>query len=388
MAKERLTELGIRNAKAPAGQAQIDRWDATIPGLSIRITTKGTKTFSFKYRDQNGRERRIKIGRFPDLTLAEARKIAQTHRSAVANGSNPAEKKTRDKVGTLSGLVSEFLERHASRNKSKAETERILSREVLPTLGSRDFAQIKKADVIKLIEAIADRGAPTLARNTLAAVRKLFNWAVSRDLIDASPCSGVAAPAKARQRDRYLTNAELEAVWRSTESLGWPFAPIVRLLILTGQRRAQIAGLRWSWIDFEMMQITFPAARMKNGRDHVLPISTAISKLLRSLPRFKGDDRVFPARNRKSENGPSGFSKVKARLDELSGVTNWVLHDIRRTVSTGMIAMGVADQTVESVLSHVIPGVRGVYNRHKYVAEMRAALELWQSHGSLVLVRN
>lgn len=137
-----------------------------------------------------------------------------------------------------------------------------------------------------------------------------------------------------------------------------------------------------------MMQITFPAARMKNGRDHVLPISTAISKLLRSLPRFKGDDRVFPARNRKSENGPSGFSKVKARLDELSGVTNWVLHDIRRTVSTGMIAMGVADQTVESVLSHVIPGVRGVYNRHKYVAEMRAALELWQSHGSLVLVRN
>jgi integrase len=388
MATERLTELGIKNAKAPDGKAQIDRWDATIPGLSIRVTAKGTKTFSFKYRDANGRERRIKIGRFPDLTLAEARKIAQTHRSEIANGGNPAEKKKHNKVGTLSGLVLEFLERHASKNKSKAETERILNKEVLPKLGSRDFTQIKKGDVIKLIEGIADRGAPTLARNTLSAVRKLFNWAVSRDLLEASPCSGVVAPTKARQRDRCLTDAELEAVWRSTEILGWPFAPIVRLLILTGQRRAQIAGLRWSWIDFEQRQITFPASTMKNGREHVVPMSTAIGKLLRSLPRFQEEDRVFPARNHKSKNGPSGFSKTKVRLDTLSGVTNWVLHDIRRTVSTGMIAMGVADQTVESLLSHVIPGVRGVYNRHKYVEEMRIALELWQSHASLTMVRN
>jgi len=180
-----------------------------------------------------------------------------------------------------------------------------------------------------------------------------------------------------------MSDQELEAIWRSTNDLGWPFQPLIRLLILTGQRRTQIAELRWSWIDFDQRLIVFPAAMMKNGRDHVLPMSSAVEEMLRSLRRFGDEDRVFPARNRDSDKAVSGFSKAKARLDRLSGVSNWVIHDIRRTVSTGMIARGIADQTVESVLSHVIPSVRAVYNRHKYIEEMRTALETWQFHPSL-----
>jgi integrase len=383
MSRQRLTELAIKNAPSPMDRAQIDLWDTTVPGLSVRVTSKGTKTFSFKYRDKSGREHRVKIGRYPDITLAEARTIAQSHRAEVGRGGNPAERKKREKVGTLTSLTEEFLERHASKNKTRAETERILNRNVLLILGTRDFTTIKKVDIIKLIEGIHDRGAPTHARNTLAAMRKLFNWAVSRDLLEASPCSGVAAPTKPSQRDRVLNDQELESVWRATNDLGWPFQPLIGLLILTGQRRAQITELRWSWIDFDQRIIVFPATMMKNAREHLLPMSSSVEAMLQSLPRFPNEDRVFPARNRNSTKAASGFSKVKARLDRLSGVSDWIIHDIRRTVSTGMIARGVPDQVVESVLSHVIPGVRGVYNRHKYVDEMRVALETWQTHPSL-----
>ncbi len=325
----------------------------------------------------------MKIGRYPDLSLAEARKIAFAFRAEIAKGESPADKRQKNKLGTLSDLVEEFLDRHVSKNKSAQETERILRKELLIRLGRRDYRTIKRADIIKLVEDIADRGAPALARNALAAIRKLFNWAMSRDLLESSPCFGVKAPQKARQRDRCLTKDELASIWTGANTLGWPFNSIIKLLILSGQRRAQISELRWSWIDFDADIIVFPASTMKNARDHHLPISKAIRQLLMTLPHLASEDRVFPARSKKSMRGPSGFSKAKALLDQRSGVTSWVLHDFRRTVSTGMNAMGIADQTVERVLSHVTPGVRGIYNRHKYIDEMRDALERWNAHPSL-----
>jgi integrase len=205
----------------------------------------------------------------------------------------------------------------------------------------------------------------------------MFNWAVSRDLLDRSPCDRVKAPGKAPKRERALSTEEVRAVWRAAQEIKWPFGPLIQLLMLTGQRRTEIANLRWSWIDDEKRLIAFPASIMKNGREHLLPMSPPVAEIIGSLPRFADDDRLFRSRSNASKNVVSGFSKTKRRLDELSGVADWVLHDVRRTVATQMNALGVQDTTVDRVLSHVIPGVSGVYNRHKYLDEKRDALDRW-----------
>lgn len=379
MPSTRLTEVQIRAAKTPPDRPQVDLWDATVRGLSLRVTASGVKSFSLKYRNARGKEKRIKLGRYPDMPLADARAAAMEFKARIARGEDPAvDKKTSEpEERTVSSLIDEFVKRHASFNKSGKETERILRREFEPGFGERDYASIAKAEMIGLIETITDRGAPVLARNTLAAVRKMFNWAVSRDLLDRSPCDRVKAPGKAPKRERALSIEEVRSVWRAAQAIEWPFGPLIQLLMLTGQRRNEIANLRWSWIDEEKRLIAFPASIMKNGREHLLPMSSPVVEIVRDLPRFNGDDRLFRSRSNASENVVSGFSKTKRRLDQLSGAADWVLHDIRRTVATQMNALGVQDTTVDRVLSHVIPGVSGVYNKHKYLDEKRDALERW-----------
>ncbi|MCQ4188377.1 tyrosine-type recombinase/integrase [Methylocystis suflitae] len=379
MPSTRLTELQVKAAKTPLGRAQVDLWDATVRGLSLRVTSNGIKTFSLKYRNGRGKEKRIKLGRHPDLSLADARAAAMEYKTRIARGEDPAaDKKTPEpEERSVSSLIDEFVKRHASFNKSGKETERILRREIEPVFGTRDFASITKTEMIGLIETITDRGAPVLARNTLAAVRKMFNWAVSRDLLDRSPCDRVKAPGKAPKRERALSTEEVRAVWLAAREIEWPFGPLVQLLMLTGQRRTEIANLRWSWIDEEKSVIAFPATIMKNSREHLLPMSPPVAEIVKDLPRFGGDDRLFRSRTNASKNVVSGFSKAKRRLDQLSGVADWVLHDIRRTVATQMNALGIQDTTVDRVLSHVIPGVSGIYNKHKYLDEKRDALECW-----------
>ncbi|MGJ0511184.1 tyrosine-type recombinase/integrase [Methylocystis sp.] len=379
MPSTRLTELQVKAAKTPPGRAQIDLWDATVRGLSLRVTSNGIKTFSLKYRNGRGKEKRIKLGRHPDLSLADARAAAMEYKARIARGEDPAADKNtpEPEEPSVSSLIDEFVKRHASFNKSGKETERILRREIEPVFGTRDFASITKTEMIGLIETIADRGAPVLARNTLAAVRKMFNWAVSRDLLDRSPCDRVKAPGKAPKRERALSTEEVRAVWLAAREIEWPFGPLVQLLMLTGQRRTEIANLRWSWIDEEKSVIAFPATIMKNSREHLLPMSRPVAEIMKNLPRFGGDDRLFRSRTNASKNVVSGFSKTKRRLDQLSGVADWVLHDIRRTVATQMNALGIQDTTVDRVLSHVIPGVSGVYNKHKYLDEKQEALERW-----------
>jgi integrase len=343
------------------------------------VTSNGVKTFSLKYRNAVGKEKRFKLGRYPEMSLATARIAALEHNVRIARGEDPAADKKSPKPArrSLSWLIDEFVKRHASFNKSGKETERILRREVGSCFGSHDFASITKADMIGLIETITDRGAPVQARNTLAAVRKMFNWAVSRDLLDRSPCDRVKAPGKPPKRERVLSSEEVRTIWKAAHEIEWPFGPLIQLLMLTGQRRSEIANLRWSWIDQETGLIALPAAVMKNGREHLLPMSSAVAELVQNLPRLDGDDRLFRSRSSASQTVVSGFSKAKRRLDELSGADNWVLHDIRRTVATQMNALGVQDTTVDRVLSHVISGVSGVYNKHKYLDEKREALERW-----------
>jgi len=209
-------------------------------------------------------------------------------------------------------------------------------------------------------------------------VRGLFNWAVKRGYIDRSPCDKLDAPTKAVSRNRVLSDEELVAVWKGADVIGYPFGLIVQLLLLSGQRRDEVAGLRWSELDLDKGLWSMPAERTKPARPHQIPLSTKATAVLRGVPVVH-EALLFPAR-RSEENSFSGFSKAKAKLDGLSGVSDWRLHDLRRTVSTGMAQLKVRLEVVEKLLNHssgTLQGVAGVYNRFAYMDEMRDALEQW-----------
>ena len=223
----------------------------------------------------------------------------------------------------------------------------------MPRWGKRPIASITQRDVIELLDLIVDRGPPVLANRVLAIVRKLFNWCCERGTLQTSPCDRVKAPAPELKRDRVLTDAELALIWNGAGSLGYPFGPFTQLLILIGQRREEVAGMRWSELDSDMTMWTLPAARAKNNVQHQVPIVPWVRAILGSLPRIEGSDYILTTTGR---NSISGYSKAKAALDKAATALNghtpippWVVHDVRRTVATRMAKLGVALPTVEEV---------------------------------------
>ena len=221
---------------------------------------------------------------------------------------------------------------------------------------------------------------PSAANRAFAAIRKFLNWCVERGYLEHSPCSGMKAPSKVISRDRVLSDEELTAIWLAAEKMGWPFGRVVQLLVLTAQRRNEVSGIRFQDIDQEEGLWTQPAMGNKSGRLHVVPLSPLALAIIRALPRVH-DELVFPARGK--NNPVSGYSKWKHKLDQLSGVKNWTLHDLRRTAATGMAGLGVPPHVVERILNHktgVLGGVAGIYNRFAYQQEMSEALNQWSQH--------
>jgi integrase len=294
--------------------------------------------------------------------------------------------------GTVAALVEEFITKHVKRhNKARTaeETERLLNLHVLPRWKRLKVDTISRRDVIDLLEDIVAAGTPSAANHTLAAIRKMFNWALERDLLAASPCAGVKAPAKQNERERVLSDDELRAIWLAADKLNGAFGALVKLLMLTGTRRNEAAAMRWVETDLEITAPfgqpstwIVPGARTKNGRTHVLPLSQFSTTLLDSLSRIEGCDFVLTT----SGKAPvSGFSKMKRELDALlpPDMSRWTLHDLRRTCATRMAELGVQPHIVEAVLNHISghkAGVAGIYNRATYEPEKRAALETWARH--------
>ena len=194
MPSARLTKLKIKNAMPSSDRAQFDLWDASLTGLSVRVSAKGTKTFSMKCRDPRGVERRVTLGRYPEMCLADARRAAMKAKVRIAKGEilAPSTATHEARIVTLAAFTDEFLKRHVEKNQTAAETERLLRQEVLSSLGAQDFKTIAKSESLAVLEAIIDRDKPALAIQTLAAVRKMFNWAVSRNMLPRSPCEGIA----------------------------------------------------------------------------------------------------------------------------------------------------------------------------------------------------
>jgi integrase len=283
--------------------------------------------------------------------------------------------------------------------RAKERLKRDIERNLLPKWRNRSIASITRKDVLDLIDGIIARGAEIQANRTLARLRALFNWAIEKDRVAASPISCMKLPTQERARDRALSDEELRWLWQACDKVGWPFGPLVKLLVLTAQRRDEVGGMEWKEIDLAKRAWTIPRHRAKNDRVHEVQLSITAIEILQSLPRI-GEGLVFTTTG---DTAVSGFSRSKRRLDsamlkvkrakfgvcEGDDIPAWTLHDLRRTAATGMARLNFPPHVVDKVLNHVSGAIRGVaaiYNRFEYLDERRAALEAWGQYvGNLVV---
>ena len=388
-----LTDVAIRKINTPPSRREIR--DDGAPGLYLIVQPTGAKSFAARY-SRNGRVLKTTIGPYPAVTLADARRQALQIAAAVASGADPQSDRRAARAAanvpaerTVAEVAYEFLKRHTDEKNGPrwaAETRRIVDRNILPVIGDKAFSSVGKADIHDMLDAIKDRGTPIAANRTLSVVAKLFRWALTRSYVDRDPCAGLPKPASEPKRDRVLSDDELARVWHAAEAMPYPFGPAVRLLVLTGARRDEVGGMRWSEVDIAARVWTLPAERAKNGVEHVIPLSDAAVGILESVPRIGWRDGfVFTMTGR---TPISGWSRAKAQLDNASGVAGWTLHDLRRTFATGLAELGVALPVVEKILNHIsgsFGGVAGVYQRFAFADEKRDALDKWAARVAVIV---
>lgn len=380
MATATLTDFGVRNLE-PDRDRQYEVWDRKVSGLGIRVSPKGAKSWVLIYRI-GARSRRLTLGRYPALSLAAARDQAYEALRQIARGQDPAFAKQQERLdpSEFDKIVETFIETYAKRQTmSWAETQKILRRHFVRSWGRRNVSLITKRDVTARIDYILTERGPSAANQAFAHIRKLFNWCVERGIVETSPCQGLRMPAATTSRDRVLSEEEIARVWLAAEAIGYPYGPYVKILLLTAQRRDEVASMRWQELDLDQSVWTLPMSRTKAKRAHVVPLTSEVIACVRTLPRLD-ESFVFPGRT--GGRSISGFSKWKRKLDQMSGTSGWTLHDLRRTAATGMAQQKVPPHVVERVLNHItgtLGGVAGVYNRFAYLDEMRGALERWQA---------
>lgn len=382
LAQRALTDVFLRSLKAP--ETRTDHFDAAQRGLGIRVAPSGLRTW-FVMRRVNGAMKRVTIGRYPEVSLADARLKAVDILENIAKGAPPV----RRPAISVSQLMEEWFRREQDGRKGASEKRRALERDLLPALGNRAADQVSRSDIRNLLDAIVDRGAPVHANRVLAYVRRMFAWAVERELVPASPVAGLKPPTAERSRDRTLTADELGRIWRATADVPSPFGAFFRMLILTGQRRSEVAGARWSEMDLGRAEWTIPAVRAKNGSAHIVHLSKQAVGNLTGTPRYAGSNLVFTTTG---ETPISGFSKAKRMLDEASGVIGWTIHDLRRTFATiGTGALGIDPVVMDKVLNHrsgVVTGIAAVYQRHAYLDQRKAAIDAWGCYLESLSIRS
>ena len=350
--------------------------DLLCPGFSLRVFPTGRKVFTVKYR-YGLKQRRLPLGVYPRLSLVQARDKALEALRLVDEGIDPAAR--RRQLGmNVEAICGDFIRQYARpRNRSWKEAERILQREFVTVHGQRDIREIRRADILELMDGAIERGAAYQANRIHSNLRKLFNWCVERGIVELSPVVGIKPPTREQARDRVLNDGEIRAVLRACADEPYPYRQFVPLLLATAQRRGEVSKMRWSEIDLDAKAWVIPAELSKNGKPHVVPFNDFALRLLGEVPRFPDCDWVFTTTRRAPI---SGFSKALRHIHAQSETSEWRFHDLRRTAASGMARAGIAPYVVEKVLNHIsgtISGVAAVYNRYGYDAERRDALDKW-----------
>ena len=381
----RMTDRGIAALKPKAERYEV--WEDGRTGFGVRVSPKGRKSWMFMYRF-DGRARRMSLGTYPAVSLASARVKHATAKAllekSVDPGAQQVERKRAERTAeTVADLVEVYLEKWARpRKRSAHEDERILRKEVLPVWGRRKAKDITRKNVIALLDEIVERGAPVMANRSLAVIRKMFNFAIRRDIIDATPVAMVEAPAKEYKRDRVLSVDEIRTFWNGLDQA--PMSDGVKLALklqlATAQRKGEIVGAHLSEFDEEGVW-TIPAERSKNGIAHRVPLSSLALDLLEQTRDLAGESPwLFPSPSGSKPITPQSINNALGRTLSAIGVENMTPHDLRRTAASGMTSLGISRLTVSKILNHVESHVTARYDRYSYDPEKRHALDAWGAH--------
>ncbi len=388
----KLTQRRIETLECPAARRDMMVFDDEQSGLGIRVTAGGGKSFLVQYRHAGGK-RRVPLGSCSAISLGSAREAARAILGDVAKGRDPASerkqaiqqaKATADQRAlTVGVLIDQWEAGHLAEKRAgyRVEATRALRFAFKSKLG-KPASDLDPGIVRREVQSIAAAGKLATARLTAAYGRACYGWAIGAGLLEANPFHGVRLNS-VPSRVRVLSDAELAVVWNAADGPG-SYDSIVRLLILTGQRREEVAGMTWDEVTDDLSAWTISANRAKNGVTHIVPLSPQAQAILHATPRYEAADLIFPGRR-----GPfNGFGKAKAALDATSGVQDWRLHDLRRTMATGLQRLGVRLEVTEAVLNHVSGsrgGIVGVYQRHTWADEKRAALNAWGAHVAAIV---
>ncbi len=396
--KEVLTDRRLLALKpAPSGKRTM-LWDAAVPSFGVRVTDKGNASYIIMRR-LDGRLIRRTIGpawqvplrgvkQLP-FALADARQEARQALLDIVRGIDPKEKRAaarrerqKQRENSFAVAAEAFIAQHVKNLRSAANVTSIIRNKLMQAWPNQPISEITRSDVVKLVRD--NMTEPYAGRQLLTYAKQIFAWAKNQDCygLEASPCSDVSwkqFSVKLVSRDRILADAELREIWAATaqtDRFGYPFAPLVRFLLLTGARLREAAEMTWREIDFEKGLWTVPAERMKGKAAHEAPLASAAIELLKTLPRWEGGFFVFTTKG--GRKPVAGFSRAKTRLDSLlKDVEPWVFHDLRRTMRTHLGGLPVPNNVAELVLAHAQTGMNKIYDLHSYRDEKRRALELW-----------
>jgi len=365
LAKKPLTDRAIASAAPAAPGKRRLLWDAIVPGLALRVTNRGARSFVLVTRYPGSLNPAPRsLGPVGKITLAQARDKARQWFKMIAAGVDPGIRDIQRRQETFTAIAEGYLTRKAKDHRSRGKTEATLKRLVYPTFGHRPIDSITRGDVVRLLDGIEDDNGPVMANEVLGIISRVFDWHATRSDTFRSPIVKGMKRAGGQARSRILTDEELRSVWAACAEYRHPFGPMLRFTLLTATRRSEalyakrseIVGAEW----------TIPAERYKTKIDHLIPLSQAAL----AIAQGSGDGFIFTANGKQAIGS---HTLHKAAIDKASGVTNWVIHDLRRTARSLMSRAGVASDHAERCLGHVIGGVRGVYDRHEYLEEKRLA---------------
>ena len=373
--KTKLTPAFIQKVQPPEHGDRVIYWDEALPGFGLMVTANGHKSFVVQYRAKGvSRRMTFKASSHGGLSLDKAKREARAIIGDVTRGSDPLterRKATEAAENTFRAIAEEFLARDGARLRSHRQIRLTFERLVYPKLGARQIDDIKRSEVAKLLDRIADENGPVQADVTLSFVRRVMNWHAGRSDDFRSPIVRGMAKTKPsqRRRQRILADDELRAVWQAAEAQSNAFNCLVRFLLLTAARRSEAARMEFG--EVSGTEWTIPQDRYKTGLELLVPLSPAAQAILAKTPKL-GSRFVF---TNDGKHALASFSKFKPKLDKACGVTGWTLHDLRRTARSLMSRAGVCSDHAERCLGHVMGGIRSTYDRHEYAAEKRLAFE-------------
>ena len=388
----RLVEGFADTMIVPAGARDAQAFDDELPGFGIRKFDSGKASYFVKF-NVGAQQRRKTLGKVVRGNLKAMRLEASTVLAKARLGTDvvaQARAAAAKTTATLGDLVPKYLDGRKSELRASSHTEvtRYLTR-AWQSLHGHAIDAITRQNVVSIVDYLARDSGKAAADRARMALSGLYGWAIDRGYLDNNPTLNVRARAQNKARERVLTEAELVEVWNAC--LGDDYGRIVRLLILTGQRRAEIGNLAWSEVAVEKRQVELPERRTKNGRAHVVPLSHEAFFILENIPKRDDRDFVFGI----GSGGFGGWSRAKSEMDtriaaarKAAGIkqlmSSWTLHDLRRSFVTHVSEHGFAPpHVVEAIVNHISgakAGVAGVYNRAAYLAEKRRALDLWGAH--------